>query len=104
MGNLGRTTGWINRVALVNISRVQNLGGVTYEKVNERGRLQINVPKNGEEEKRGGGERESRIIEVDNIVVCAGRDPNNDLEITARGGRREGEAEGEESSMVGESE
>ena len=42
------------------------------------------------ERRKRGGERESRIIEVDKIVVCAGQDPKNDLEITARGGRREG--------------
>ena len=33
----------------------------------------------------GGGERESRITEVDNILVCAGQDTKNDLEIKARG-------------------
>ena len=45
----------------------------------------------GKEEQGGGGERESRIIEVDNIVVCSGQDPKKDLDITERGGRREGE-------------
>ena len=30
------------------------------------------------------------MIEVDNIVVCARQDPKNDMEITARGGRKEG--------------
>ena len=32
LGNLGRTTVYIHRAELVKISRVQNLGGVTYEK------------------------------------------------------------------------
>ena len=42
----------------------------------------------------GGGERESIILEVDNIVVCAGQDPRNDMEITVRVGRREGDVGG----------
>ena len=41
---------------------------------------------------------------VDNIVVCAGQDPKNDLDITARGGRREGEGGGYGLSTVGEGE
>ena len=43
----------------------------------------------------GRGERVSRIIEVDNIVVCAGQDPRNYMEIAVRGGRREGEVGGD---------
>ena len=71
LGNLGRTTGYIHRAALVKRGRVHNLGGVTYEKVDEQGRLHITVLKKGEEEKRGEGDRESLILEVDNIMVCA---------------------------------
>ena len=56
--NPGRTTGWIHRAALVKSGRVQNLGGVTYETIDERGRLHITVSKKGKE-KKGGGERES---------------------------------------------
>ena len=47
LGNLGRTTRWIHRAALVKSGRVQNLGGVTYDKVEKRGRLKIIVPKKG---------------------------------------------------------
>ena len=43
IGNLGRTKGYNNRAPLVNSGRVQNLGGVMYKKVDERGRLQITV-------------------------------------------------------------
>ena len=35
------------------------------------------------------------LLEVDNIVFCARQDPRNDLEITVRGGRREGEVGGD---------
>ena len=57
--------------------------------------MHIPVFTKGKEEKVGGGERESLILEVDNIVVCAGQDTNNDMDITARGGRREGEGGGD---------
>ena len=73
---------------MVKSGRVQNLGGVTYEKVDKRGSLNITAPKKGKEEMGGGGERESQILEADNIVVCAGNDIKNNLEITLRGGRR----------------
>ena len=59
MGNLGRMTGYIYRATLVKSGRVHNMGSVTYENVDERGRLQITVQKKGKEENGGGGERES---------------------------------------------
>ena len=41
-----------------------------YKKFNERGRLQITLPKKGNEKRGGGGgERESRILEMDKMVV-----------------------------------
>ena len=40
--------------------------------------------------KRGGEDRESRILKVDNIMVCARNDPKNNMDITARGVKREG--------------
>ena len=67
MGNLGRTAGWIHRAAFVKSGRVLNLGGVTYKKVYGQGRLHITVHKKGKEKK--GGERESLILEVDNMVI-----------------------------------
>ena len=84
LGNLGRTTGWIHREALVNSGRVTNMGGVTYKKVDEPGWLHIPLPKKGKE-KNGGGrrERKSRIIDADNIAVCAIQDPKKNMEITA---------------------
>ena len=56
--------------------------------------MYITVLTKRREETWGGGERESLIIELDNIVVCTGQDPKNDLEIIARGGMREGGGEG----------
>ena len=46
----------------------------------------ITVPKNGKEEKGGGGKRESRILKVYNIFVCAVQDPKINLDIIATGG------------------
>ena len=49
MVNLGRTTGYIYRAPLVKSGREQNLGGVTYEKFDEQGRLHITVLTKGNE-------------------------------------------------------
>ena len=62
MRNMGRTTEWIHREELVRSGRVNNLGCVMYGNIDERGRLYITIPKKGEEEKRGRGEKESRIL------------------------------------------
>ena len=71
---------------MVKIRRVQNLGGVTYEKFDEKGMLHIIVLTKRKEEKEGVVERESQILEMDKIKVCAEQDPKNDLDITSRGG------------------
>jgi len=57
---LGKTSGWVHRVTLMR-KGVQMLSGVEYRRIDDRG-LHITV----------GGE--SRLLEVDNIVVCAGQD------------------------------
>lgn len=44
------------------------LGGVSYEKVDDEG-LHITV------------DGEARVLEVDNVVVCAGQEPLKDLEV-----------------------
>jgi 2,4-dienoyl-CoA reductase (NADPH2) len=65
---LGKTTGWIHRAAL-RMKRVEMLGGVNYERVDERG-LHVSF-----------GERRERttLLEVDNVVLCAGQVPQCDL-------------------------
>jgi len=62
---LGKTTGWIHRASLM-MKRVEHLSSVTYRKMDDRG-LHILV---GEE---------ARILEVDNVVICAGQEPLNTL-------------------------
>lgn len=64
--SLGKTTGWIHRASL-QMKEVEMIRKVTYEKIDDRG-LYISV--------RG----EPRLLEVDNVVVCAGQIALNDLE------------------------
>ncbi len=62
---LGKTTGWIHRLSLSHRG-VNMLGGVSYESIDDQG-LHINI--NGE----------SQLLEVDNVVICAGQVSNRDL-------------------------
>ncbi len=57
---LGKTTGWVHRATLVR-NGVTMMAGVQYERIDDAG-LHIVV----------GGER--RLLEVDNVVVCAGQE------------------------------
>lgn len=63
--DLGKTTGWIHRASL-KMKQVKMLANVTYEKIDDSG-LHIKV---GEE---------SKVLRVDNIVICAGQEPLRDL-------------------------
>ncbi|HET8539859.1 MAG TPA: NADPH-dependent 2,4-dienoyl-CoA reductase [Anaeromyxobacter sp.] len=60
---LGKTTGWIHRTALKR-KGVEMLGGVNYEGIDDRG-LTISF---GEKHER------RRVLEVDQIVLCAGQE------------------------------
>ena len=62
---LGKTTGWIHRAQLTHRD-VEMLGGCRYLSVDDRG-LHLEVL----------GER--RVLEVDNIVICAGQTPAREL-------------------------
>jgi len=70
---LGKTTGWIHRMALA-ARDVTMLAGVTYEEITPAG-LRITD---------GDGER---LIEADNVVLCSGQEPNRSLAdaLAARG-------------------
>ncbi len=59
---LGKTTGWIHRAAL-RMKRVEMLGGVNYERIDDHG-LHVSF-----------GEQRTRptVLEVDNVVLCAGQ-------------------------------
>ncbi|MEM7206726.1 MAG: NADPH-dependent 2,4-dienoyl-CoA reductase [Pseudomonadota bacterium] len=63
--NLGKTTGWIHRVSLKNRA-VHMLQGVSYERIDDDG-LHI---------RQGGA---LQVLNVDNVVICAGQEPNRKL-------------------------
>jgi len=66
---LGKTSGWVHRASL-KAKGVQQLSGVNYERVSDHG-LHISF----------GSKRERpQLLEVDNIVVCAGQEPVRDLD------------------------
>ena len=62
---LGKTTGWIHRAGLA-MKGVQMMPGCEYQRIDDQG-LHILV---GDQEK---------VLEVDNIVICAGQDPLREL-------------------------
>ncbi|MFV7784531.1 FAD-dependent oxidoreductase [Shewanella marisflavi] len=62
---LGKTTGWIHR-AVAKHHQVEMLSGVSYEKFDEQG-LHIKL-----------GDQ-AQILEVDNVVLCAGQESNRTL-------------------------
>jgi 2,4-dienoyl-CoA reductase (NADPH2) len=68
---LGKTTGWVHRASLAR-SGVTMMAGVQYERIDDAG-LHVTV----------GGER--RLIEVDNVVICAGQESLDEL-MPAQGG------------------
>ncbi|MFE0022822.1 FAD-dependent oxidoreductase [Amycolatopsis sp. NPDC059021] len=62
---LGKTSGWVHRAAL-RAKRVEQVSGVTYERIDDAG-LHITV------------DGKPRTLEVDTVVVCAGQEPVRDL-------------------------
>ncbi len=64
---LGRTTGWIHRATL-KMGGVQNISGVSYDQIDENGHL--HYTKDGKQ----------HVLEVDNIVLCAGQVEFKELE------------------------
>ncbi|MEM9918616.1 MAG: NADPH-dependent 2,4-dienoyl-CoA reductase [Bacteroidota bacterium] len=62
---LAKTTGWIHRLSLKN-RKVKMLSEVSYHKIDDAG---LHIQHKGE----------SKILEVDNIIICAGQLPKRDL-------------------------
>jgi 2,4-dienoyl-CoA reductase (NADPH2) len=62
---LGKTTGWIHRAALKK-KKVQMISDVTYQKIDDEG---LHILINGT----------PQVLEVDNVVICAGQVSNNTL-------------------------
>ncbi|MCD6026354.1 MAG: NADPH-dependent 2,4-dienoyl-CoA reductase [Solimicrobium sp.] len=63
--SLGKTSGWVHRAALTH-KGVILLAGVEYNKIDDAG-LHISVS------------GEPRLLEVDNVILCAGQDPLAEL-------------------------
>ena len=63
---LGKTSGWVHRANLIK-NGVKMVPGVTYKAVTDDGLL---IEVNGQEQ----------LLDVDNIIVCAGQEPNRDLQ------------------------
>ncbi|UAA40442.1 NADPH-dependent 2,4-dienoyl-CoA reductase [Paraneptunicella aestuarii] len=63
--NLGKTTGWIHRQSLKQ-KNVQMIPGVSYQKIDDQG-FHILI---GDE---------PRLLDVDNVIICAGQEPNKGL-------------------------
>ncbi|MCV7196098.1 NADPH-dependent 2,4-dienoyl-CoA reductase [Mycobacterium angelicum] len=70
---LGKTSGWVHRAAL-RAKGVQQLSGVNYERIGDDG-LHISF---------GPDRRRPQLLEVDNVVICAGQEPVRDLESELR--------------------
>ena len=62
---LGKTTGWIHRTTLLSRG-VKMIPGVSYQKIDDDG---LHVVINGE----------TQVLAVDNVVICAGQEPNRAL-------------------------
>ncbi len=65
---LGKTTGWIHRAAL-KMKKVELLDGINYEGIDDRG-LHISF---------GSKRDKPTVLEVDNIIICAGQEPLREL-------------------------
>jgi len=64
--NLGKTTGWIHRSSL-KMKAVDMIANVTYDRIDDDG-LHIQV------------EGESKVLDVDHVVICAGQEPLRELQ------------------------
>ncbi|MFD3595058.1 FAD-dependent oxidoreductase [Nocardia sp. NPDC058640] len=67
--DLGKTSGWVHRAAL-KAKGVEKVGGVNYDRIDDAG-LHISF---------GDKHENPRVIEVDNVIVCAGQESVRELE------------------------
>ncbi|MDO3649720.1 NADPH-dependent 2,4-dienoyl-CoA reductase [Nocardia mangyaensis] len=67
--DLGKTSGWVHRAAL-KAKGVEQIGGVNYDRIDDAG-LHISF---------GEKHENPRVIEVDNVIVCAGQESVRELE------------------------
>jgi len=70
-GGLGKTSGWVHRNSLKHRD-VEMMGGCRYDRIDDEG-LHITVTD------KDGKVVESKVLAVDNVVVCAGQEPFRSL-------------------------
>jgi len=85
--SLGKTSGWVHRATLIR-KGVEMLAGVEYRKIDDQG-LHITV---------GGVER---LLEVDNVIICAGQDSLTELMPPAAPDGAAGQASGPRFHVIG---
>lgn len=68
---LGKTSGWVHR-ATVKMKGVEQISGATYDKIDDQG---LHLSFHDDE----GKVTDTRILEVDNVVVCAGQESVREL-------------------------
>jgi 2,4-dienoyl-CoA reductase (NADPH2) len=70
---LNKTSGWVHRATLKN-KKVTMIGGVGYDRIDDAG-LHVTI------------DGKAQVLDVDNIIVCAGQEPNRQLHeaLVARG-------------------
>ena len=66
---LGKTTGWIHRAAL-QMKQVEMIGGVNYERITPEGLFVTYGPQR----------KDGQLIECDTVVLCAGQEPQRELQ------------------------
>lgn len=62
---LGKTTGWAHKAGLL-MKGVNMIAGASYDKIDDAG---LHITVNGE----------SQVLEVDNVIICAGQEPLKEL-------------------------
>jgi len=62
---LGKTSGWVHRAQL-KMKNVEMIAGVDYQRIDDQG---LHILVNGE----------TKVLPVDNVIICAGQDPNRSL-------------------------
>ena len=63
--DLGKTSGWVHR-AVLKQKGVEMIAGTSYDKVDDEG---LHITVNGQ----------SRVLDVDHVILCAGQTPKRDL-------------------------
>ena len=67
---LNKTSGWVHRTTLKKM-RVEMIAGVSYRGIDDQG---LHIELDGS----------ARILPVDHVVICAGQEPNRELEAGVR--------------------